>query len=55
VIRTVVKIFAKNPPSIVLAFAGLLALVGQTRDAYTFLYAGIFLQVAWIVFRYRRR
>jgi hypothetical protein len=53
-IGTIIKIIAKNPPSIILAFAGILALVGQTNDAYNFLYAGIFLQVAWILMRFRK-
>jgi hypothetical protein len=55
VIKAIVKIFAKNPPSIVLAFAGLLALAGQTNEAYNFLYVGVFLQVAWILMRFFRR
>jgi hypothetical protein len=54
-IRAIVKIIAKNPPSIVLAFAGILALTRQTSDAYTFLYAGVFLQVMWILMKYNRR
>lgn len=48
-LNAIVKIFAKNPPSIVLTFAGILAIAGRTNDAYNFLYVGIFLQAAWIL------
>lgn len=50
--RTLIRIIAKNPPSIVLVFAGILALAGQTKEAYDFLYAGIFMQTLWILGRY---
>jgi uncharacterized membrane protein YfbV (UPF0208 family) len=48
-IEAIVKIFAKNPPSIAIAIAGLLALTGQLNEAYTFLVAGIFMQGLWIL------
>jgi len=54
-IKAIVKILAKNPPSIVLAFAGILALARQTSEAYTFLYAGVFLQIMWLLMKYYRR
>jgi len=53
--KPIVRILAKNPPSIVLVFAGLLALAGRTNDAYNFLYVGAFLQVAWILMKLFRR
>jgi hypothetical protein len=53
-IQAIIKILAKNPPSIVLAFAGLLALAGHTTDAYNFLYVGVFLQIAWILMKILR-
>jgi hypothetical protein len=49
-----VKILAKNLPSVVLTFASILAIAGRTNDAYNFLYAGIFLQIAWILLRFCR-
>lgn len=51
-IEAIVKIFAKNPPSIAIAIAGLLALAGQTNEAATFLIAGIFMQCLWILGKY---
>lgn len=51
-IKTIVKIFAKNPPSIVIVFAGMLALSGQMKEAYDFLFAGVFMQSLWIFGRY---
>jgi len=51
-IEAIVKIFAKNPPSIAIAVAGLLALAGQTNEASTFLIAGIFMQCLWILGEY---
>lgn len=53
-LKVIVKILAKNPPSITLAFAGILAIAGRTNDAYNFLYAGILLQAAWILLRFFR-
>jgi hypothetical protein len=47
----IVKIFAKNPPSIALALAGVLALAGQTGTAVAFLAVGIFLQALWLLKR----
>lgn len=51
-LRTLIRIIAKNPPSIVLVFAGILALAGQAKEAYDFLYAGIFMQTLWILGKY---
>jgi hypothetical protein len=51
-IETIIKIFAKNPPSIAIVFAGLLALAGQIKEAYDFLYAGLFMQCLWIAGKY---
>lgn len=48
-IKAIVRIFAKNPPSIAIAIAGLLALAGQLNEAYAFLFAGVFMQVLWIL------
>jgi len=53
-IKAIVQIVARNPPSILLAYAGLLAITGQTKDAYNFLYTGIFLQIAWLVLKFGR-
>ena len=50
--RAIAKIIAKNPPSIVLVFAGMLAVCGQMKEAYDFLWAGIFMQSLWILGRY---
>jgi len=51
-IKAIIRILAKNPPSIAIVFAGILALSGQLKEAYDFLYAGIFLQISWIVGKY---
>jgi hypothetical protein len=51
-IEAIVKIFAKNPPSIAIAAACLLALAGQLREAEYFLVAGILMQALWIVGKY---
>jgi len=51
-VQAIVKVLAKNPPSIAIAIAGLLALAGQYNEAYSFLLAGIFLQGLWIGARY---
>lgn len=51
-IEAIIKVFAKNPPSIAIAVAGLLALTGQLTEAEYFLVAGIFMQVLWIVGKY---
>lgn len=42
------KIIAKNPPSIAIALAGVLALTGQEETAILFLGVGCVLQVLWI-------
>jgi hypothetical protein len=47
----IIKIFAKNPPSIAIALAGVLALAGQTGTAVAFLAVGIFLQVLWLILK----
>jgi len=36
----------------VIVFAGMLALTGRTKEAYDFLYAGIFMQTMWLLGRY---
>jgi hypothetical protein len=51
-IKTIVEIIAKNPPSIAIAIAGLLIMSGQSKEAYDFLYAGIFMQILWILGKY---
>ncbi len=51
-LNALIKIFASNPPSIALALAGLLALSGQLNEAYTFLSAGILMQICWILGKY---
>lgn len=51
-IESIVRVIAKNPPSIAIAVAGLLALTGQSKEAYDFLFAGIFLQGLWIIGKY---
>ena len=48
-IQTVVEIIAKNPPSIAIALAGILALTGQTGMAIIFLIIGVLLQALWIL------
>jgi hypothetical protein len=48
-IKTIISIVAKNPPSIAIALAGVLALTGQTGTAILFLVVGITLQVLWIL------
>jgi hypothetical protein len=48
-LKAIVRIMAKNPPSIAIAVAGLLALAGQTTEAALFLIAGIFLQALWLL------
>jgi hypothetical protein len=51
-VNTIIEIIAKNPPSIAVAIAGLLALAGDYNNAIKFLFAGIFLQGLWILGRY---
>lgn len=51
-IKAIVEIIAKNPPSIAIAIAGLLIMFGQAKEAYDFLYAGIFMQIIWILGKY---
>jgi len=51
-IKAIVEIIAKNPPSIAIAIAGLLIMSGQSKEAYDFLYAGIFMQIIWILGKY---
>jgi hypothetical protein len=51
-IKTIIEIIAKNPPSIAIAIAGLLIISGQSKEAYDFLYAGIFMQIVWIIGKY---
>ena len=51
-IKTIIKMIARNPSSIAVVFAGLLALAGHIKEAYDFLYAGVFMQSLWIVVRY---
>jgi len=53
--KTIVKIFAKNPPSIAIAFGGIMIMSGQTEAGYHFLNAGIFLQVLWIIMKMVRK
>jgi hypothetical protein len=48
-LKAIFKIFAKNPPSIAIAIAGLLALIGQYSEAGVFLGAGVLLQILWLV------
>jgi len=43
------EIIAKNPPSIAIAIAGLLTLIGRLGQAAIFLGIGIFLQVLWLL------
>ena len=52
VIKAIIKILAKNPPSIAIVFAGMLALCGQMKEARDFLLAGILLQSLWILAKY---
>jgi hypothetical protein len=47
-----IEIFARNPPSIAIAVAGLLTLTGQLREAEYFLVAGILMQGLWLVGKY---
>jgi len=51
-IKTIIRIMAKNPPSIAIAAAVLLALAGQSDQAYAFLVAGILMQSIWIIGKY---
>lgn len=51
-LKAIVRIMAKNPPSIAIAIAGLLALAGRSGEAIMFLFAGIFLQILWMFVRY---
>ena len=51
-IKTIVQIIAKNPPSIAIAIAGLLVMSDQLKEAYDFLYAGISMQIIWILGKY---
>ena len=50
--QSIIQIIAKNPPSIAIAVAGLLALAGDYNNVVTFLFAEIFLQGLWILGRY---
>jgi hypothetical protein len=54
-LQAIFKIFAKNPPSIAIAIAGLLALIGKYSEAELFLGAGILLQILWLVGKYYSR
>jgi hypothetical protein len=51
-LRAIIKIIAKNPPSIAIVLAGLLALTGQCGEATLFLGAGILLQIFWLIGKY---
>ena len=51
-IKAIIRIMAKNPPSIAIAAAVLLALAGQSNQAYAFLVAGILMQGLWIIGKY---
>jgi len=53
--KTIVKIIAKNPPSIAIAFGGVMIISGQTEAGYAFLYAGVFLQVLWLIMKKLRK
>jgi hypothetical protein len=48
-LKTIIRIIAKNPPSIAIVIAGLLALTGQYGEAEVFLVAGVFLQSLWLL------
>jgi len=48
-LKAIFRIFASNPPSIAIAIAGLLALVGQYSEAAVFLGVGILLQGLWLI------
>jgi hypothetical protein len=48
-IKTIISIVAKNPPSIAIAMAGVLALMGQVDTAVIFLAVGTLLQVLWLL------
>lgn len=48
-IKAMIRIIAKNPPSIAIAIAGLLTLTGRLTEAAIFLTAGIFLQALWLL------
>ncbi|MCW4004773.1 MAG: hypothetical protein NWE95_12765 [Candidatus Bathyarchaeota archaeon] len=50
-LQAIIKIFAKNPPSIAIALAGTLALLGRYSEATSFLFGGILLQVLWLFLR----
>jgi hypothetical protein len=45
----IIKIFAKNPPSIAIALAGVLMLAGQTGAGILFLAVGVVLQALWLL------
>jgi len=45
----VIKIFAKNPPSIAIALAGVLMFAGKTGEAILFLAVGVVLQALWLL------
>lgn len=53
-LKAILKIIAKNPPSIAIAFAGLLSLAGKLNEAVMFLIVGVFLQGLWMYLRYSR-
>lgn len=46
---TIIKIIAKNPPSIALTLGGILILSGQTETGILFLISGVILQVLWLL------
>jgi len=48
-IKAIIRIIAKNPPSIAIAIAGLLTLTGRLSEAFVFLVAGVFLQSLWLL------
>ncbi len=48
-IDAVIEMIAKNPPSIAIAIAGVLALTGQISLAIVFLIVGVFLQTLWLI------
>jgi hypothetical protein len=50
-LKAIFRIFANNPPSIAIAIAGLLALIGQYGEAAVFLGVGVLLQTLWLAGR----
>lgn len=49
IMSAIIKIFAKNPPSIAIALAGVLMLAGQTAAGILFLAVGVVLQALWLL------